>query len=205
MLTQLANFIVDLVWDLWYLWIYIMMCIESSFIPFPSEVVMIPAWALVSKWEMNFYIVLAVWTFWALTWALVNYFLGYYLWAPVIKTLIKKYWKYFLLNEEKYLKAECFFNKYWSITTFIWRLITVIRQLISIPAWVFKMNILTFCIYTILWAWIWNFILIVIWYIAWENKELIEKYQSEITIWIFLFIIILIAFYILKNKKSTKK
>lgn len=200
---EIINAIVKIVWDMGYTGIFIMMILESSFFPFPSEVAMIPAWYLSSTWVMNFYIALLVWTIWALIWACINYILWYYLWWKVIKKLIDKYWKYLFIKLEHYERSERYFKEHWAITTFLARFITVVRQLISLPAWVFKMNIPKFLFYTWLWAWLWNLMLMIIGYIAWENRELIAKYSKELLIsWIlFVIIIWIIYYYIHKNKK----
>lgn len=204
-MNELVNFVVNFVWDMWYVWIYIMMTIESSFIPFPSEVAMIPAWYLASLWQMNFFIAFLFWTFWALTWSVINYILWLKLGWPIIKTLIHKYWKYILLKEDHYIQAETYFKKHWSITTLLGRFIPAVRQLISLPAWIFKMNFAKFLFYTWLWAWIWNLILMTVWFVAWENKDLIEKYSKEIlTITILVVIIIWMIYYILNKKRWSK-
>jgi membrane protein DedA with SNARE-associated domain len=179
-----------------------MMIIESSFFPFPSEVAMIPAWFLASIWKINFAIALIVWTFWALIWATINYAIGNYLWDKTIHRLIKKYWKYILLTTEHYDATEKYFEKHWSITTFLARFITVVRQLISIPAWVFKMNFAKFLFYTWLGAWIWNLILMTVWYIAGENKELIAMYSYQILAGVLLLIILIANIYYYLNKKK---
>lgn len=197
---QIIEYIVGIVWDLGYTWIFVMMVLESSFFPFPSEVAMIPAWYLASTWGMNFPIALLVGTIWALIWATINYILGYKLGWPVIKALIKKYGKYFFIKEEYYSRSEKYFTKHWVITTFLARFVTVIRQLISFPAGVFKMNFWKFLFFTGLWAGLWNLILMIIWYIAWENKELITQYTKELLITWILFVIFIVVGYILKNK-----
>lgn len=203
MLHSIIDFIVSTIWHLWYTGIFIMMFIESSlFIPFPSEVAMVPAWYLISQWKMSLFWALTMWTWWALLWASVNYMIWYYLWEKVIKKIIKKYGKIALLKEEHYNKTEKFFIKHWIITTFIGRLIPIIRQYISLPAWVFKINYIKFLFYTTLWAWLWNLILIWIWYLAWENEELIKEYSKEVTIWLVFFIIIVVLIYIYRNKKK---
>ena len=202
---EIINIIVNFASDLGYTWIFVMMILESSFFPFPSEVAMIPAWYLSSIWEMDFTIALLVWTFWALIWATINYVLGYYLWAKVIKNLIKKYWKYVLITTNHYNATEKYFAKHWWITTFLARFITVVRQLISLPAWVFKMSYTKFFIYTWLWALIWNLILMSIWYIAWENQELIKEYSFQILIWSIIFIVFIAnIYYYLHTKKNEK-
>jgi membrane protein DedA with SNARE-associated domain len=201
-ITTITNFASEL----WYTWIFIMMVLESSFFPFPSEVAMIPAWYLASTWEMDFFIALIVWTFWAIVWATINYVIWYYLWKKTIHKIVKKYWKFFLITIDHIKSTEKYFENHWSITTFLGRFITVVRQLISIPAWMFKMNFTKFFIYTLFWAMLWNLILMTIWYIAWENKELIAKYSYEILLWSIIFIIIIanIYYYLHKKKYVTK-
>ena len=202
---EVINLIVWIVWDMWYTGIFLMMVLESSFFPFPSEVAMIPAWYLASTWEMNFSIALIIGTIWDLLWAVINYALWYYLWEKVIKSLIKKYGKYFFITAEHYEKTERYFKEHGIITTFLARFITVIRQLISLPAWVFKINIPKFLFYTWLGAWLWNLALMVIGYVAWENKELIKQYSKELLIWgIILIIIVWVVYYLIHKKRNEK-
>jgi membrane protein DedA with SNARE-associated domain len=203
---EYIEIIVKTVWDMWYLGIFLMMVIESSFIPFPSELAMIPAWFLAFKWELDFWFALLIWTFWAIIWASINYFLAYFLWEKIILKLIKKYWKYFFIKEEHYQKSENYFVNHWSITIFLARFIPAVRQLISLPAWAFKMNYKKFFIYTWVWAWIWNLILMTIWYIAGQNQELIKQYTNKTLLIILLLSIILIYWYTKFNinKKNSK-
>jgi len=202
---ELAMYIVNIAENLWYLWIFIMMVVESSFIPFPSELAMIPAWYLASIWKMDFWLALFIGTFWAIIWATINYIIAFKLWEKVILKLIKKYWKYFFIKEEHYKKSEDFFIKHWSITIFLARFIPAVRQLISLPAWAFQMNYRKFFIYTWIWAGIWNLILMTIGYIAGENQELIKQYSNQALIWILIFSLVIITIYLLKNKKTTQK
>ena len=198
------DFIVNIADQLGYTGIFIMMVLESSFIPFPSEVAMIPAWYLASIWKMNFLLAFTAWTFWALVWATINYLIAYKLWEKTIIRLIRKYGKFVLVKESHYLKAESYFLKHWIITIFLARFITVVRQLISLPAWAFKINFRRFFFYTGIWAWLWNLWLMSIWYIAWENKELISKYSYELLFWwILLIIIIWSIYYYLNSRKKT--
>ncbi len=199
---EIIEIIKDFLGSIWYTEIFIMMTLESSFFPFPSEVAMIPAWYLSSIGSLNFALALLVWTMWALLWASINYFLGYYLGWKTVKLLIKKYWKFFLIKEEHYERSENYFKKHWVVTTFLARFITVVRQLISIPAWVFKMNFAKFFIYTWLWAWAWNLILMIIWYVAAENQELVEQYTKELLIFSFVFVILAWFLYYHKYVKN---
>jgi membrane protein DedA with SNARE-associated domain len=192
MFSQITDTVLGFFADLWYVGIFAMMTIESSFIPFPSEVAMIPAWALVQRGEMSFLLALLAGTVGAYLGSVINYTLGRYLWGPIIKTLIHKYGKYILLNESHYLQAEKFFREKGAITTFVGRFIPAVRQLISIPAWVFRMNFFVFSIWTILGAGIWNIILIAIGYYASDKQDLILSYFKEIIFgFLFLWIIYL--------------
>ncbi len=201
---EIIDAIVKIVWDMWYTGIFLMMALESSFFPFPSEVAMVPAWYLASTWDMSFTIALIAWTIWALVWASINYVLWYYLWSKVIKSLINKYWKYLFIKVEHYERSEIFFKKHWAITTFLGRLTPVIRQFISLPAWVFKMNIPKFLLYTWLWAWLWNIMLMVVGYIAWENRELIAEYSKELLILCISLVVIIWLIYYFVNKEKWK-
>ena len=194
MIHEIAQLLVNTIWDFWYLWILILMFIESTFFPFPSEIIIIPAWYLASKWEMNIFLIVLFWIIWSILWAYLNYFLAKKLWRKFILKII---------SEEKLQKLENFFEDHWEISTFNGRLIPWIRQLISIPAWLAKMNLAKFTFYTSLWAWIWVIILTLIWYFIWENQELMGKYLKELTIWtmIFILIISIIYYFYQKNKK----
>ncbi len=202
---EFVNYVVQLVGNMWYIWIFIMMVLESSLIPFPSEIAMIPAWYLSCTWELNFYISLFVWTFWAIIWATINYIIAFKLWEKLTLSFIRKFWKYFLINEKHYRKAENYFLKHWNITIFSARFIPGIRQIISLPAWSFEMNYRKFFFYTMIWAWIWNFILMVIGYIAWKNKDLIKQYTNSALFYSIIFLIIIISIYIYYNNKKRIK
>lgn len=194
MIHEIANFLVQAIWDLWYFWIVALMFIESSFFPFPSEIVMIPAWYLAAKSEMNIFLVILFWIIWSILWAYLNYFLA------------KKFWRNFVLKIiwwEKVDKLDKFFKEHWEISTFNWRLIPWIRQLISFPAWLAEMNLAKFTFFTSLWAWIWVVILVMIWYFIWENQEMVEKYLKEITIYALIFIVVSSLVYVFW-KKSRK-
>ncbi len=199
---EIIDIIVNFVGDLGYGGIFFMMVLESSFFPFPSEVAMIPAGYLASIGKMNFLLAFLAWTLWALVGATINYILWYKLWWPIIKSLISRYGKYFFIKIEHYERTETYFQKHGVITTFLARFVTVIRQLISIPAGVFKMNFAKFLFYTGLGAGWWNLILMVIGYIAGENRELIEKYTWELLITALIFVVLAGYVYYLRHKKK---
>jgi len=199
-MSEIINWIVESVSALGYIGIFIMMFLESSFFPFPSEVVMIPAGYLASKGEMNLIIAIIAGILGSLTGALFNYFLA----SKYGRAFLLKYKHYLFLKEDTLTKLETFFNKHGEISTFSARLIPGIRQYISLPAGLAKMDILKFSIYTTLGATIWVIILALLGYYIGQNEELIKNYLHQITIAIFIFLIFIIVIYILKNKKVNR-
>lgn len=178
MIRELAQVLVDLIFDWGYLGIFIMMAIESSFVPFPSEIVLVPAGYLASKGDMSIGLIMSS----ALAGSLVGAFINYYLALTLGRKLLKKYGKYFFIKESALAKMDIYFSKHGHISTFTGRLIPGIRQLISIPAGLARMNLVQFSIYTTLGAGLWALILTLLGYFIGENQELIDIYLKEITI-----------------------
>lgn len=186
-----------------------LMVIESSFIPFPSEVVIPPAAYVASKpgSKLNIFLVVLFGTLGALIGAYINYFLALWLGRPIVHKLAdSKFGKMMLLSSEKVQKAEDYFNKNGNISTLIGRLIPGIRQLISLPAGLARMNFFSFTLFTTLGAGIWNIILALLGYLAHGQADLIDKYSHEISniILVLLAIVILIFVfrYFFKKKKK---
>lgn len=198
MLENIVTYLVDLVADWGYLGIFLLMALESSFFPFPSEVVMIPAGYLVYIGQMNLYMAFAAGAFGSLAGALFNYYLCYFLGRP----FVAKYGKYVGITDEKMAKFESFFNRYGEISTFNCRLIPGIRQYISLPAGLAKMNIFTFSLYTTLGAGIWVAILLAIGYYIGDQKELIKEYLGQITIYLLIAVALITAIYIYIHKRK---
>lgn len=201
MLENIISYLVELVADWGYLGIFLLMALESSFFPFPSEVVMIPAGYLVYTGQMNLYMAFAAGAFGSLAGALFNYYLCYFLGRP----FVAKYGKYVGITDEKMAKFESFFNRYGEISTFNCRLIPGIRQYISLPAGLAKMNIFTFSLYTTLGAGIWVAILLAIGYYIGDQKELIKEYLTQITIYLLLVVGLITAIYIYLHRKKSRK
>lgn len=178
MVTDIIIWIVSTVSSLGYAGIFILMLIESSFIPFPSEVIMIPAGYLASKGEMNMLTVIFCGISGSLFGALINYYLAIYLGRP----LLLKYGKYVMFKEHHLLQMESFFARHGHISTFTGRLIPMIRQYISIPAGLARMKLPIFCFYTSLGAGIWVTILSFLGYFIGENEMLIKEYLRDIII-----------------------
>ena len=190
--------LIDLFWQMNYIAIFILMAMESSIFPVPSEAVMIPAWYLAKTWDLNIYLVILIWWFWALFWAIVNYFI---LGQLIGKPFLLKYWKYFFINHKKYEKAENLFLKNDRLYTFLGRFIPVVRHLISIPAWIFKMNFLWFSVLTFIWATIWCTILTLVWFYFWQGiVDVFHKYTSEVSIIVVIWIITWFIYFIRSKK-----
>ena len=188
--------------------ITILMTIESSFIPFPSEIVIPPAAYVASKPEsdLNIFLVVLFGTLGAIIGALINYYLALWLGRPIIyKFADSKLGHLCLLSSEKIKKAEDYFNDHGKVSTFIGRLVPGIRQLISIPAGLAKMNLGSFILYTTLGAGIWNTILAFIGYLAHGQADLINKYSHELSVVVLALVglaaIWLIAKTLIKRKK----
>ena len=144
-----------------YLFVFVFMVIESSFIHFPSEVVVPPAaYLAAARGDMNVVAIVAVATAGALVGALVNYFLSMLIGRPIVyKFADSRLGHALLIDRDKVEKAEAYFDRHGAVSTFIGRLIPAIRQLISIPAGLARMNIWIFMIFTSLGAMVWNAIL----------------------------------------------
>lgn len=162
LLGNIINSIVEIVSNLGYIGIFIMMFLESSFFPFPSEVVMIPAGYLVFKGEMNAIIAVICGIAGSLAGALFNYYIA----LKFGRDFLIRYGKYVFFTESTMQKMEAFFIKHGPMSTFVGRLITIIRQYISLPAGLARMNLAKFCLYTSLGAGIWVIILTLIGYYA---------------------------------------
>ena len=177
MIKELAQQLVDLIFDWGYLGIFIMMAIESSFIPFPSEIVLIPAGYLASEGQMSLGMIMSA----ALGGSMVGAFINYFLALTLGRKILQNYGKYFFIKESALEKMDDYFQKHGHISTFIGRLIPGIRQLISIPAGLARMNLVVFSTYTALGAGIWALILTLLGYFIGENQELIDTYLKQIT------------------------
>ena len=198
MLTSIVNFIVETVGSLGYIGIFLMMFLESSFFPFPSEVVMIPAGYLAYKGEMNIYIAIVVGILGSLAGALFNYYLA----VKFGRKFLIKYGKYFFIKEPTIVKMEEFFKSHGHISTFSGRLIPAVRQYISFPAGLARMNLFIFCIYTSLGAGIWVIILTLLGYFLGDNQVLIQEYLHSIIIGILISLVVLGIWYYRRIKKA---
>ena len=206
MLTNIFNFFLSITENLGHLGVMILMAIESSFIPMPSEIIVPPAAYLASIGKMNIFLIITMGTLGSLLGALFNYTLGYYLGRPIIYKLSEhRFAKFFFINREKLEKAEGYFIRNSKTATILGRLVPVIRQLISIPAGFCKMKLVNFILYTTLGSFIWVSILAALGYFIGANQKLLMLYYKETTVILLVIIFIYFFFKIYKNKKKLNK
>lgn len=193
-----------------YGWIVMFMTIESSFIPFPSEIVMIPAAYMVAETgEMSYPLVIMFGTIGALIGALINYFLAYWLGRPIVYAFANSRLGHIcLIDAKKVEKAEQYFDKHGAASTLIGRMIPAIRQLISIPAGLARMNLLSFVLYTSIGAAVWNSILVgigAVFHSTVDKETLIDTiahYSHIIGIAAIIIVVAIIAYLIYKGIKK---
>ncbi len=193
----------------------IFMAVESSFIPFPSEIVVPPAaWKAMVDDSMNIFLVAIFATIGADLGSLVNYFLSRWLGRPIIyKFADSRIGHLCLINREKVEKAEEYFLKHGNLSTFLGRLIPAVRQLISIPAGLAKMRLDYFLLYTTLGALIWNFVLVSIGYFIYKYTDLksldtvyhlATRYSHIINYTILAVVVIVVFVFIYKEIRRRK-
>ncbi len=200
-MESVISWLVESIGAMGYPGIFILMAMESSVIPIPSELIMPPAGYLAQAGQMNIVIAILCGTFGSLFGAYANYFAARYLGRP----LVLKYGRYVWITEEKFLKVETFFLKHGEISTFIGRLLPVVRHLISLPAGLAGMNHLKFSLYTLLGAGIWVTILTWIGYFIGRNQALIMRYSHQALYGALVFSAVLIVVYVKLQPKREKQ
>lgn len=196
-----VTFLVDTVGRLGYAGVILLMALESSFVPFPSEVVVPPAGYLASLGQMNIFLVILS----GITGSILGSLLNYWIASRFGRDFLLKYSKYFFINTEKFAKFEVFFNTHGEITTFVGRLIPVIRQYISFPAGLVRMNVKKFIFYTGLGAAIWCTVLAYVGYFVGNNIDIIKENIDHIMYFIFPALILLVIIYVVIYKYRKKR
>lgn len=198
-----------------YLSVTLLMALESSFIPFPSEIVVPPAAYAACNPDsslfvtdsslLNILFIILFATLGAIIGAIINYYLAFFLGRPIVYWFAdSKLGHLFLLNSDKIKKAEDYFVKHGNSSTLIGRLVPGIRQLISIPAGLAKMKIAPFLIFTAIGSSLWNIILALLGYFAHGNKDLIDQYSGELSWGLLALGVLFIAYLVYKGVKSNK-
>ena len=200
--NTLIEFFIGSIDKLNYVGIFFLMAVESSFIPFPSEIIMIPAGVLISRGEMTFIGVFFAGLLGSLLGAYINYYLALILGRPIINKLVDKYGRLLFIDSKKIERSDKFFEKHGDIATFLGRLIPVIRQLISLPAGFSKMNSVKFGVFTALGAGIWMFVLVFLGMTFGDNQNLIEENLKLISlILVFFFVFVILLYYYIKKRR----
>lgn len=196
------NWVLAIAEGLGYLGVFFLMTIESSFLPFPSELAIPPAAWLASQGKMDLILIIVVGTLGSVLGAMINYFLALWLGRPLVYKLMEtKFAKFIRLGKADLEKAEAMFLKNANSATFICRLVPVIRQLISIPAGFTKMPFLPFVLLTALGSLIWVTILAILGYTLGANQDLFTKYYQEIQ-WLLLLVGVVWLFFFLRKKRQ---
>ncbi|PBC74208.1 membrane protein DedA, SNARE-associated domain [Fibrobacter intestinalis] len=186
----------------------LLMTIESTFIPFPSEVIVPPAAykALQADAGLNIILVVLFATLGALLGALINFYLAKFLGRPIIyKFADSRLGRMCLLDSQKIVQAEAYFRKHGAISTFIGRFIPVIRQLISIPAGIAGMKLRPFILFTALGAFLWNVVLALLGVLAHGQSDVIQKYNTELSMIIVGVAGLFICYVLYKGIRGRKK
>ena len=203
--SQSVDLLVSSIGSLGYFGIFVLMAIESSFIPLPSEAVLIPAGVLVLQGKMSGPLVFLAALVGSLAGSFFNYYLAFYLGRRAVNGLVKKYGKIFFISQSTIDKSEAFFCKHGEVTIFTARLIPMVRQLISLPAGFARMNILKFTIFTTLGAGIWAIILIYAGYLFGDNRASIEQHLRTISAMaIAIAVPVVIGYVVMKRRRRRK-
>lgn len=195
--------LLSLIDSMGYLGIFILMTIESTIIPFPSEIILIPAGALVAKGTFDFTTVFIMSLAGVLFGSLINYYIAFHLGRRTINALLSKYGKLLFFKPEHLIKSESYFKKHGDLATFVGRLAPGVRSFISLPAGFYKMDIGRFCVFTLLGAALPNLALIYLGYLFGTYEGVVKTYIGEISLGLGIVaaLIILIYWWIKKAKR----
>lgn len=205
MFNSLVNTILNIFSQIGYGGIVVLMAIESSILPLPSEIVIPPAAYLAADGRFNIFLIILAGSLGSVIGALINYALAYYLGRPLVYRLASTKWaRLILVTPEKIKKAEDIFLTRGRSATFIGRLFPVVRHLISIPAGFSRMPLKPFIIYTFLGSCLWVSILAALGYFLGANKELLEEYYNGI-FWGLIIICSLSLSYLYYHRQKKRK
>ncbi len=209
MLETIVHWLTEVIFRLGYPGITLLMALESSFFPFPSEVVLPPAGYLAAQGRMNAWLAFGS----GLTGSLVGALFNYYLAVALGRPLLHRYHRFLLMREASLDRAEAFFRRHGEISTFVGRLIPVIRQLISLPAGLARMRLDRFALYTALGAGIWCAILTYVgWYVGAHSEVVsgldaviesprVKELLSRAVLWLIPLLALLVAGYIIVQRR----
>lgn len=210
MIERLSLWLVETIGDLGYAGLVLLMAMESSVLPVPSELVMPPAGYLAYKGEMNLWIALACGILGSMIGAYANYWVA----ARLGRWVFVRYGKWVLLSEKSLERTERFFRSHGEIATFVGRLFPVIRHLISIPAGLARMRLDKFFLYTAAGAGLWCAVLLGIgWLIGRvgetssreELNAIASRYAHQAILWMVPITIIVVAAYVILHRRRQRR
>jgi membrane protein DedA with SNARE-associated domain len=197
---ELIMWLVLTIGALGYPGVFLLMVMESSVFPIPSELVIPPAGYLAQQGKMNMAAIILCGTLGSLLGAYANYFVARYLGRP----LLLKYGKYVWITEKKFSKVEMFFKNHGEVSTFIGRLLPVVRHLISLPAGLAGMNHIKFSLYTLFGAGLWVTVLSCIGYFIGANRELIIRYSHQALIGAVALSLVITVVYVWNHRRKKR-
>lgn len=196
-MEELIAQLVGLVDDWGYTGLYILTTLESTFIPIPSELVIVPAGYLAYQGKMDLWVVFAISSFGTLSGALINYYLG----LMFGRKLLEKYGKFMFMNDEKLAKSEEFFKEHGAFSMFTGRLIPGVRHYIPFPAGVARMNVWVFSFYTLLGGAAWAMVLVLVGYNIGAHEADVHAYLWQIKMLVMVVIALFIGGYVWRQRR----
>jgi len=206
MIGQIVHWLIGAISALGYPGLVLLMAIESSVLPLPSELIMPPAGYLAARGEMSLPLAILAGTLGSILGALINYFLA----ATVGEPVLRRYGRYVLMSPAALDRSEAFFKRHGEISTLLGRLLPVVRHLISIPAGMCRMPLGRFITFTGVGAGIWCTVLTTIgWAIGRHEGELreaaVHAYTAQALRWILLAAVVVVAGYIVWNRRRMRR
>lgn len=200
LMPEYLQWVITVVHKLGYPGIFLATFLESTFLPVPSEITMIPAGYLIYKGEWHWLPVLALSILGTVAGSLFNYYLALRLGRP----FLMRYKKYFFLNDTKIYKIETFFAKHGEISTLSGRLVPGLRHLISVPAGLARMDVRRFCLFTAIGGGIWMVTLMAVGYFIGGKEELVREYTPKVVSAGIAMAVIAVTIYIVYVKHIAK-
>ncbi len=205
MIENVVHTIVETIFAMGYPGILLLMMIESSFIPFPSELVVPPAGYLAAQGRMNLWVALAAAVIGSVLGALLNYWVA----RRVGEPFLRKFGRYFFVSPKGLDRAEAFFNRHGEISTFVGRLVPVVRQLISIPAGLSRMRLIPFVAWTALGAAIWSAVLLYGGWLLGRHESVlreaaVQAYTTRALVFILPSLVVLIGLYVWWHRRRSR-
>lgn len=201
MITDILQWFVELIYSWGYPGIIITTFLESTFIPLPSEITVIPVGYLIQQGKMNWIIAYLCSVIGSLGGSLFSYWLAYH----YGRRFLLRYSRYFFLDEEKLNKVERYFAAHGSVSVFTARFIPGLRHFSSFPAGLAKMDLKLFCLYTTLGAGIWMAVLMALGYFIGQNHDLLKQYVHDASFILLALVAVGVAFYVWHHKRRASR